>query len=193
MYVTQLNLSTNGHVSITATTIQWPLFCRQSIHWILFKPLHNCHSLQRPLSSVPKVAIVERLNFINCNKKQRQQFFLLTNNKVLQYSVCPANSYQANLGGQNIRQKASFHFENVDSEKNLRSSKGHFIFIRTLPPKHPPTLPPPPLPHIWVSSADNWEKSILKEAKKLKQGSGVGGWKGFFKRLWERNLGWDSE
>ena len=67
-------------------------FCRQSMHWILFKPLHNCHSLQWPLSSVPW------LNCINYNKQTKTTIFLLTNNKVLQYFVCPANSYQANLG-----------------------------------------------------------------------------------------------
>ena len=64
--------STNSHLSTMATFF----FGGQSIHWLLFKPLHNSHffwptvhtftlvstSLQWPLSSVLKVAVVERFN-----------------------------------------------------------------------------------------------------------------------------------
>ena len=84
--------STNGRLSTTATLFggqvtHWLLFKPfykghffggQVIHWLLFKPLYNGHffwrtcltltlvktSLQRPLSSVPKVAVVKRLNCI---------------------------------------------------------------------------------------------------------------------------------
>ena len=52
-----------------ATSLQRPLFFQQadrkSIHQLLFKT-----SLQRPLSSVPKVAAVERFNCITFRKNQ---------------------------------------------------------------------------------------------------------------------------
>ena len=59
---------------LMATSLQRPLFFvpadKRSIHWILFKTSlqYNGHlftkatSLQRPLSSVPKVAVVERFD-----------------------------------------------------------------------------------------------------------------------------------
>ena len=37
--------STNGHLSTMASCLQHPLFClsRQSVHWLLFKPLYSGH------------------------------------------------------------------------------------------------------------------------------------------------------
>ena len=51
--------STNSHLSKTAI-----FFGVQSIHSLLFQPLYNGHLSTKPLSSAPKVAVVERFNCI---------------------------------------------------------------------------------------------------------------------------------
>ena len=54
------------NLSTMATSLQRPLdfFGGQSIHSLLLQPPYNSHLTTQPLSSAPKVAVVERFNCI---------------------------------------------------------------------------------------------------------------------------------